>query len=402
MNQPVYQPAPYPPAPPQGVYPPQTAQAAPSQPAAALPYPPQASYGYAPAPYPQGPYGQGAYPPAPVNYYGPSAGQPTPRFTVAAPKDPRKLGGRRMMNLMSLLILLQSLLSVGVQLAAMAVSAAAGSTLLYTDSLALLWLTLALSPLSTALPFFVFMLFGKKDWGQYLRFEKTGFFTGLLTVFAGLGLCLLADYPAYGVEVLLEFLGASGMSAAAPEITSMEGFWLELAGIAVLVPLMEEFAFRGALLSALRKYGTGFAITGSALLFGMAHTSLTSVVFATLSGLVLGFIYAKTNNLWLTVAVHALNNALSVVISNVDLLFPSGTAAIVSETVPMALIGLGALCLVLLLIFRRRQIFGRKEAEANPAFPPLRAGESIGCIVKAPIFWGVAGMVAVGTAALFL
>lgn len=398
MNQPVYQPAPYLPAPPQGGYPP---QAAPVQTAAAPAYPPQAPYGYGPAPYPQGPYVQGAYPPpaAPVNFYDPSLA--APRFTTVL-KDPRKVGGRKMMNLMALLILLQALLSVGIQLAVMGVFAAMGSSLLYTDSMALLWLTLAMSPLSTALPFFVYMLCGKKDWGQYLRFEKTGFFTSLLLVFAGLGLCLLADYPAYAIEVLLESLGASGSSAAAPEITTIEGFWLELVGIAVLVPLMEEFAFRGALLSSLRKYGTGFAILGSGLLFGMAHMTLTSVVFATLAGLVMGFIYAKTNNLWLTVAIHALNNALSVVMSNADLLFPSETADIVVEALPVSLIGLGALCLVLLLIFRRRQVFGRKETEAAPALPPLRAGESLGCMVKAPMFWGVAGMVIVGTATLFL
>lgn len=304
---------------------------------------------------------------------------------------------------MSLLILLQSLLMVGLQLAVMGYSAAVGSDLIYRDNLALIWLTLAMSPLSTALPFLAYMLVGKKDWSSYLRFEKTGFFTGLLLVLAGLGLCLLADYPAYAVEALLESFGASSASSAAPQIASMEEFWLELAGIAVLVPLMEEFAFRGVLLSGLRRYGTGFAVVASGLLFGMAHMSPVSVVFASLAGLVMGFLYAKTNNLWLTVAVHALNNALSVVLNNANLLFPPQTAALLLDALPLGFVGLGALSLVLLLIFRRRQAFGRKEPDpVVEARPPLGPGESIGCMVKAPMFWGVAGMVLVGAAILFL
>ncbi len=400
MNQPVYNPAPYQPAP----YPPQ-----PQPPQVQQPYPAcPGQAGGAPVPFSPGypPQGAGYLSPAPAGAafapY-PPAVPAAPRFSAAQQKDPRKTGGRRAVNLMSLLILLQSLLMVGLQLAVMGYSAAVGSDLIYRDNLALIWLTLAMSPLSTALPFLAYMLVGKKDWSSYLRFEKTGFFTGLLLVFAGLSLCLLADYPAYAVEALLESFGASSPSSAAPQIASMEEFWLELAGIAVLVPLMEEFAFRGVLLSGLRRYGTGFAVVASGLLFGMAHMSPVSVVFASLAGLVMGFLYAKTNNLWLTVAVHALNNALSVVLNNANLLFPPQTAALLLDALPLGFVGLGALSLVLLLIFRRRQTFGRKGPDpVVEARPPLGPGESIGCMVKAPMFWGVAGMVLVGAAILFL
>ena len=117
----------------------------------------------------------------------------------------------------------------------------------------------------------------------------------------------------------------------------------------------------------------------------------------------MGFLYAKTNNLWLTVAVHALNNALSVVLSNANLLFPSQTAALLLDMLPLGLIGLGMLSLVLLLIFRRQKVFGRREpdmvVEARPALGP---GEAIGCMVKAPMFWGVVGMTFIGAAMLFL
>ena len=146
MNQPVYNPAFYSPPP----YPLQPVQPAP---------------GTAPQPYPPQPVGYGGYPPHGAGYpaapagalYVPYVPAPPagPRFSAAPQKDPRKSGGRRAVNLMSLLILLQALLSVGIQLAVMGVSAVMGSTLLYTDELAYTWFVLAMSPLSTALPFFV-------------------------------------------------------------------------------------------------------------------------------------------------------------------------------------------------------------------------------------------------------
>ena len=75
-----------------------------------------------------------------------------------------------------------------------------GGVDLFADNMAYLWLSAALVPLSTALPFALYLLVGKKDLPQYLRFEKVGFLTGLLCVVGGLAICILGNYPAFFLQ----------------------------------------------------------------------------------------------------------------------------------------------------------------------------------------------------------
>ena len=127
---------------------------------------------------------------------------------------------------------------------------------------------------------------------------------------------------------------------------------LDIAITAVLVPFMEEFAFRGVVLSALRKYGIGFSIVASALIFGMAHMDFSTVVFAFVAGLVFGFLYAKTNNLWLPVIIHSLNNLIAVLGSHGEFLF-GDMAYFVNNLLMLVPLGVGLVALVLLLVFKR-------------------------------------------------
>lgn len=85
--------------------------------------------------------------------------------------------------------------------------------------------------------------------------------------------------------------------------------------LAVLAPIMEEVLFRGILLEAVReKYSSGRAIVVSALMFGVIHIIPQQVVNAFVIGLILGFIYVRTNSLWPVIIIHALNNAMAYVI----------------------------------------------------------------------------------------
>ena len=90
------------------------------------------------------------------------------------------------------------------------------------------------------------------------------------------------------------------------------GFLLSMLATAVVPPLIEEFACRGLILGSLRKYGEGFAVLVSSVLFGLMHGNFDQMPFAFMVGLVLGFIVVKTDSLWIAVAVHAANNFISV------------------------------------------------------------------------------------------
>ena len=63
------------------------------------------------------------------------------------------------------------------------------------------------------------------------------------------------------------------------------GFMLTFIAIAVVPPLVEEFACRGLILGSLQKFGNGFAIVCSAILFGLMHGNFRQIPFAFLIGI---------------------------------------------------------------------------------------------------------------------
>lgn len=103
------------------------------------------------------------------------------------------------------------------------------------------------------------------------------------------------------------------------------GFMLTTIATAVVPSLVEEFACRGVVLGALRKFGDGFAVVCSAAVFGIMHGNFQQIPFAFLVGLVLGFIVVKTDTIWIAVAVHFFNNFVSVILDylSMDLSVPS-------------------------------------------------------------------------------
>ncbi len=80
----------------------------------------------------------------------------------------------------------------------------------------------------------------------------------------------------------------------------------------VFVPIVEEFIFRGVIFSYLKRYGLGFGIVASAVVFGVAHTSPVQSVYAFVFGLVSAILMAVTGNIKTSIIFHALNNFLTV------------------------------------------------------------------------------------------
>ena len=92
--------------------------------------------------------------------------------------------------------------------------------------------------------------------------------------------------------------------------------WAALLVFALMPAITEEVAFRGFILSGLRRtYSARTAVILSALLFGFLHVllSLFQQLFgATVLGLVLGFLALRTGSLWPGVVFHFVTNALGV------------------------------------------------------------------------------------------
>ena len=81
--------------------------------------------------------------------------------------------------------------------------------------------------------------------------------------------------------------------------------------IAVLPAFLEEFLFRGAVLTLLRPYGDGFAVLMSAAFFALIHCNLEQAPAAFLTGLALGCSVIFSGSVWPAVLAHFINNGLS-------------------------------------------------------------------------------------------
>lgn len=343
---------------------------------------------------------QPQYQPYPYPAYYPT-GQ-APGFAIKQ-RDPRKTGALSALNKLALLMVAQTALSFLIQLGAVIVLSGVGIDIIQ-DSLALVLLSVGMAPICTAGPPLVYMLAGNKDWNFHLRFERAGFIGCLLVILAGLGICLGANIPAAVVREALEGLGASEPDSALGQGGGWLNFTIEFLGVAVMVPMLEEFAFRGVILSGLRRYGTGFAIAASSLIFGMAHMSLSTVVFAVIAGAAMGTAYVLTGNLWVSVAIHALNNAIAVIESYSDLLIGPGRQELLAGITMLATCAAGGIAIVLLVILRKT-LFPRREPAApadGALYRSLDFGESAVTILKSPVMWAILAMVLVETAMMFV
>lgn len=86
--------------------------------------------------------------------------------------------------------------------------------------------------------------------------------------------------------------------------------------VALVAPLTEEFLFRGLLLRGFaRRWGAGPGLFLSSALFALFHLNPWQAPTAFLAGLFLGWLVLKTGSLWYPLVVHALFNALPVVLS---------------------------------------------------------------------------------------
>ncbi len=92
-----------------------------------------------------------------------------------------------------------------------------------------------------------------------------------------------------------------------------------------IVPIYEEIFFRGILHNALgNRLGIWGTILISSALFGLFHIIPIQIITAFLLGLVLGWLYEKTNSLWAPILCHLVNNGLAMGLSMLSFWFGWG------------------------------------------------------------------------------
>lgn len=123
---------------------------------------------------------------------------------------------------------------------------------------------------------------------------------------------VMTIYPPTGDMHVIERMMA-GIMSDAPSL------WAILLVFAVAPAVIEEFAFRGFILSGMQSLGSNLkAILITSILFGVAHSILQQSIITFFVGMVIGFIAVRTASIIPCILFHFTHNATSVLLSMVD------------------------------------------------------------------------------------
>ena len=83
---------------------------------------------------------------------------------------------------------------------------------------------------------------------------------------------------------------------------------LTMISMVVLAPIVEEYLFRGILLTRWsKKWGTPTAIVVSSAIFAVLHVEIIGHMFF---AYVMAVVYIETKSLWTPILLHAINNGI--------------------------------------------------------------------------------------------
>ena len=131
-------------------------------------------------------------------------------------------------------------------------------------------------------------------------------------ILIGLGVCGFSNFVTSAAGIVLQQFGFDYNVQGIATPTEPFGIVLSFVATAITPALVEEFAMRGVLMGVLRKYGEGFAVIVSALVFGLMHGNLVQIPFAFILGLFFGYAVIKTGTIWTAVIIHFINNFISI------------------------------------------------------------------------------------------
>ena len=136
----------------------------------------------------------------------------------------------------------------------------------------------------------------------------------LLGAGLGLGAYLLGIVVSVGYVLLTGDTSNPQGDYHAATSGGLLAFVLAIAFGAIATPIGEELLFRGVLANALNRYGAWIGVLGSAAVFALVHGVNIILPIAFVVGIITALLFRRTGSIWPGVAVHAVNNGISIVI----------------------------------------------------------------------------------------
>lgn len=115
----------------------------------------------------------------------------------------------------------------------------------------------------------------------------------------------------------LDMATGHALSISSSETSGLSlGF--RMIALAIFPAIVEEFGFRKVLFGVLRKYGFAVAAIVSSLCFGLMHQNVIQILFASVLGFLMCYVYEHTGKLYYCMLLHFMNNGVSVVLTDSD------------------------------------------------------------------------------------
>ena len=166
------------------------------------------------------------------------------------------------------------------------------------------------------LPLIMFKLLSKRTFKQTFKdfkFNKIDLKSVLLSIAIGVIVFVLNIAISSFFNFIIQLFGYSpSYSTGSGSGYPLWLFFVNLILTGVLPGFCEEVAHRGLLLNGFKELGAKKAIFLSALLFGLMHLNIEQFFYATIIGLLLGFLVLSTNSIIPAMIIHFMNNSISV------------------------------------------------------------------------------------------
>ncbi|MCR4661911.1 MAG: CPBP family intramembrane metalloprotease [Clostridia bacterium] len=225
-----------------------------------------------------------------------------------------------------------------------------------TTSNLYIYISYAIAPVWYILTYFVltfgFFKIPKTDFISKKDFNPMFFVFGLT---AAVSLFFFAILPNNYVSLFIAKIGSSA-TVPLPQMDNAGNIILANIIICVMPAVAEELMFRKAVCDGLSNIGEIKVIFLSGLIFSLAHFNLAQTVHQFIFGCILAFMYVKTKNIFVTMIMHLVNNALALnltAFTNQDIWVGFNTTTIVCCAVGLAT--LVASILLFLLYLKRKK-----------------------------------------------
>lgn len=210
----------------------------------------------------------------------------------------------------------------------------------------------------------------------------------LLLIPIGLMICIIGSLATTYFAELVDF--AFGIEFEAPDdfsdYQSVWGVLVSLISTAAIPAFIEEFAIRGVVMQSLRRYGEGFAIVMSSLVFALMHGNMIQIPFAFIAGIGIGYAVIRTGSMWTGVIIHFLNNSIAVFSMVAYSNLSENGMAVFTAILYITVFIIGIICLIQLKNKTRGSRFSLQKSEV----PYLTTGQKTGSfLVTVPMILAI-------------